>query len=114
MILGYIYLLKMWNMWRVMTTDPYQPEYIVSFKDYCDIKTTMPEIAKRILLRPYIPTPKFNSEDLILLAHDEWKRREERKHNHPEQDWVAGFLSGFCTSRRWAREYVDKLRQEHS
>jgi hypothetical protein len=54
---------------------------------------------------------KFDSTDLILLAHDEWKRREERKHNHPEDHWVAGFLSGFCTSRTWARKYVDKLRK---
>jgi hypothetical protein len=62
--------------------------------------------------RPHTPAPKFSSEDLILLAHDEWKRREERKHNHPEQDWVAGYLNGFCTSRKWAREYVDKLRSK--
>jgi len=61
--------------------------------------------------RPHpAPAPKFNSTELLLLAHDEWKRREERKHNHPEQDWVAGFLSGFCTSRKWAREYVDRLQ----
>jgi hypothetical protein len=56
------------------------------------------------------PSPKFSSEDLLLLAHDEWKRREERKHNHQEQDWVAGFISGFCTDRRWARDCVDGMR----
>lgn len=54
-------------------------------------------------------TAQFTSTDLLLLAHDEWKRREERKHNHNEQDWTAGFISGFCTSHKWAREYVDKL-----
>jgi len=54
-------------------------------------------------------SPKFNSTELLLLSHDEWKRREERKHLHPEDHWVAGFLSGFCTSRKWAREHVDKL-----
>jgi hypothetical protein len=58
------------------------------------------------------PSPKFSSEDLLLLAHDEWKRREERKHNHQEQDWVAGFISGFCTSRQWARECVDGIREK--
>jgi hypothetical protein len=64
--------------------------------------------------RPHTPAPKhkFSSEDLILLAHDEWKRREERKHLHNEQDWTAGFLQGFCTSRKWAREYIDRLRQQ--
>ncbi|MFA5382619.1 MAG: hypothetical protein WC356_05600 [Candidatus Micrarchaeia archaeon] len=56
--------------------------------------------------------PKFSSEDLLLLAHDEWKRREERKHNHNEQDWIAGFLNGFCTSHKWAREQVDKIRAD--
>ena len=56
--------------------------------------------------------PKFTSEDLILLAHDEWKRREERKHLHNEGDWIAGFLNGFCTSRKWARETVDKIRKD--
>lgn len=56
--------------------------------------------------------PKFSSEDLILLAHDEWKRREERKHLHDEGCWIAGFLNGFCTSRRWAREQVDKIRRD--
>lgn len=54
---------------------------------------------------------KFNSTELLLLAHDEWKRREERKHRHPEYHWVAGFLNGFCTSRHWARTYVDKLTE---
>jgi hypothetical protein len=57
------------------------------------------------------PTPKFTSTELLLLAHDEWKRREERKHNHEESAWVAGFLNGFCTDKKWAREYVDKLLQ---
>jgi hypothetical protein len=54
----------------------------------------------------------FNSTELLLLAHDEWKRREERKHLHDELAWVAGFLNGFCTSHEWARKYVDGL-QEH-
>ena len=58
------------------------------------------------------PAPKFNSTDLLLLAHDEWKRREERKHNHPEGPWVAGFLSGFCTDKKWARDYINRLREE--
>lgn len=55
---------------------------------------------------------KFNSTELLLLAHDEWKRREERKHLHEESAWVSGFLNGFCTDRKWAREYVDKLNQK--
>lgn len=53
----------------------------------------------------------MSSEDLLLLAHDEWKRREERKGNHPESHWVTGFIGGFLTDRKWAREYVAALRQ---
>jgi hypothetical protein len=44
--------------------------------------------------------------------HDEWKRREERKHNHPEEHWVPGFINGFLTDRKWGREYVKKLRSQ--
>ena len=55
---------------------------------------------------------KFTSTELLLLAHDEWKRREERRHIHPEDHWVSGFLNGFCTSHKWARGYVDKLLEE--
>jgi len=56
------------------------------------------------------PEPKFNSADLLLLAHDEWKRREERKHNHENIPWCAGFINGFLTDKKWAREMVDKIR----
>lgn len=56
------------------------------------------------------PEPKFNSTDLLLLANDEWKRREERKHNHENAPWCAGFVNGFLTDKKWAREMVDKIR----
>jgi len=54
----------------------------------------------------------MSSGDLLLLAHDEWKRREERKHIHEESGWVSGWIGGFMTSKKWAREYVKKLRQQ--
>lgn len=54
---------------------------------------------------------KFNSTDLLLLSHDEWKRREERKHNHEETPWTAGFINGFLTDKKWAREHLDNLRK---
>lgn len=54
---------------------------------------------------------KFNSTELLLLANDEWKRREERKHNHENAPWVSGFINGFCTDKKWARKYVDALLQ---
>ncbi len=56
--------------------------------------------------------PKFNSTDLLLLAHDEWKRREERKHNHDMRDWEAGFINGFLTDKKWARDWLDKIQKD--
>jgi hypothetical protein len=56
--------------------------------------------------------PKFSSTDLLLLAHDEWKRREERRHIHEEGPWVTGFISGFLTSHEWAAKYLEKLKNE--
>ena len=98
-----------------------QKEYVITEEILNEIGRYAPGIAVKIRIiaisRPYNEQAirekvKFNSEDLILLAHDEWKRREERKHIFDETTWAAGFLSGFCTSRKWAREYVDKLRQQ--
>lgn len=56
------------------------------------------------------PITKFSSEDLLLLSHDEWKRREERKHQHDMTLWEAGFINGFLTDEKWARDMVDKIR----
>lgn len=58
------------------------------------------------------PSPQFNSTELLLLAHDEWKRRQERKHLDDEAAWVSGFINGFLTDKKWAREYLDKMRGE--
>ena len=62
-------------------------------------------------MTPQPQQPKFTSTDLLLLAHDEWKRREERKHNHDMRDWEAGFINGFLTDKKWARDMVDKIRR---
>ena len=56
--------------------------------------------------------PHMSSTDLLLIAHDEWKRREERKHNHEESGWIAGWINGFMTSKKWAQEKVKELRQQ--
>lgn len=58
--------------------------------------------------KPY----KFNSTDLLLLAHDEWKRRMERKNLHEESAWVSGFINGFCTDKKWAFEYLKKIKAD--
>jgi hypothetical protein len=59
-----------------------------------------------------VTEPKFNSTDLLLLANDEWKRREERKHNHENIPWCAGFINGFLTDKKWARGWVDKIQKD--
>lgn len=56
--------------------------------------------------------PNMSSGDLLLLAHDEWKRRQERKHFDDEQSWVSGWIGGFMTSKKWAHDYIRKLRQQ--
>jgi hypothetical protein len=60
-----------------------------------------------------------SSTNLLLIAHDEWKRREERRHIHEEMPWVHGWISGFLTSRKFVKEQLEKihknaeLRQQH-
>ena len=41
------------------------------------------------------------SGDLLLIAHDEWKRRQERKGFDDEIPWVSGWISGYLTSKKF-------------
>ena len=68
--------------------------------------------AYHMIHTPAAPEPKFNSTDLLLLANDEWKRREERKHNHENIPWCAGFINGFLTDKKWARAWIDKIQKD--
>jgi hypothetical protein len=63
-------------------------------------------------MTPQPQQPKFTSTDLLLLANDEWKRREERKHNHENAPWCAGFINGFLTDKKWARGWLDKIQKD--
>ena len=45
--------------------------------------------------------PFPNSTQLIEMAHTDWKNREERKHNHDEQDWCSGWISGWFAGAGW-------------
>jgi len=64
---------------------------------------------QEIRSRPHTP-PRFNSTELLLLAHDEWKRRQERKHLDDEPAWVSGFIGGFLTDKNWALDKIESLR----
>jgi hypothetical protein len=68
------------------------------------------EAIAAIRYRPPSLEPMLGSTDLLFLANDEWKRRQERKHLHDNTAWVSGFVGGFLTDKKWARKYVDKLR----
>ena len=52
-----------------------------------------------------------SSSDLLLIAHDEWKRREERRHIHQEIPWVHGWISGFLTPRDFVKKRIAELRK---
>jgi hypothetical protein len=54
-----------------------------------------------------------SSRDLLLISHDEWKRREERKHIHEEIAWTHGWISGFLTSKKFVQERLAELHQEN-
>jgi hypothetical protein len=56
--------------------------------------------------------PHISSSDLLLIAHDEWKRREERKHLHDHISWVNGWISGFLTSRKFVNERIEYLHKQ--
>ena len=44
------------------------------------------------------PAPAFpNSTQLIEMAHTDWKNREERRGIHDENDFCAGWITGYLT-----------------
>jgi hypothetical protein len=102
-----------------MTPDAQQPEHcdICEYKSMtgrdgsiqdcsvCDHTPTSKELAwvKKMgcgkhSTRPHIPAPTFpNSTQLIEMAHTEWKNREERRGIHDENDFCAGWITGYLT-----------------
>lgn len=140
--------------WKIYRQDAGMGEhdYAVFLNDVFYCRTDDSQTATRIINTMRSPAPfepKFDSTDLLLLANDEWKRREERKqkdqylitesdlyviiewlsgkkyqdcevdsmlykirNSSTEGKWIGGFLNGFCTSKDWARKYVDKLLKE--
>lgn len=55
-----------------------------------------------------------NSTQLITMAHQEWKNREERKQNAPnERDWCSGWMDGFLSVEKldWSKEHDRAIEQ---
>ena len=55
--------------------------------------------------RPHTPAPASepafpNSTQLIKMAHTDWKNREERRGIHDENDWCAGWITGYLTPNK--------------
>jgi hypothetical protein len=42
----------------------------------------------------------FTSTEILALAKNDWHNREERKGNHPEAPWIAGWMNGFMTMHK--------------
>lgn len=56
-----------------------------------------------------------NSSPLIAMAHQEWRNREERKPNAPnERDWCSGWMDGFLSKYKpdWSEERAEKILPE--
>lgn len=88
-------------------------EYVIQ---YCgEYYATAPteQIARDIVERAQWISPHgLNSTELLLIAHDEWKRREERRKIHPEDHWISGWLSGLSMTRKYLHEQLVRIRQK--
>jgi len=72
------------------------------------------DMQRSIRSHPYNPQSELeikypSSTSLLLIAHDEWKRRQERKHMDDESPWISGWISGYLTSKKFVQERIEEL-----
>ena len=68
-------------------------------KGFCtEIQHISKELREAIRSRPHTP-PRFNSTELINMAHREWKNRQKRKGHDDAVPWTSGWISGYLTGR---------------
>ena len=90
-------------------------------QQYCDIENQCQHfcVYKQMVCPVYIRASHSNitdrdkfpsSGDLLLIAHDEWKRRQERKGFDDEIPWISGWISGYLTPKKFVDERLIKLR----
>jgi hypothetical protein len=50
-----------------------------------------------------------DSTELIAMANQEWKNREERRGIHNREDWCCGWMAGFLSENKpnWRQEQID-------
>jgi hypothetical protein len=71
-------------------------------------------IDTKVRPHPYNPQSELeikypSSTSLLLIAHDEWKRRQERKHMDDESPWISGWISGYLTSKKFVQDRIEEL-----
>ena len=66
----------------------------------------------RSLPAPVTTFTILSSEELILLAENDWHNREERKHLHPKIPWVSGWITGFLSMSKlnWSAQHDTRSR----
>ena len=66
----------------------------------------------RSLPAPVTTLTILSSEELILLAENDWHNREERKHLHPKIPWVSGWITGFLSMSKlnWSAQHDTRSR----
>ena len=52
--------------------------------------------------------PVPSSTELIAMANQEWKNREERRGIHNREDWCCGWMAGFLSEKKpnWRKEQI--------
>lgn len=59
------------------------------------------------------PTGGLNSTELLAVACEEWRCREERHNLHPREHWVAGWLNGIALGGEYLKKRAEGLRQKN-
>lgn len=101
------------NQYRCETCKNYR---LIRGMDECMVADHTPTTQERLFISQVgcashsDQSPHISSSDLLLIAHDEWKRREERKHQHDNISWVNGWISGYLTSRKFVKDRIKLLK----
>ena len=96
--------------YRNITGNPNQIPVIESYDKECQEFTPFPNdccgfhecIQKDCVYHPDAEkgNPVPSSTELIAMANQEWKNREERRGIHNREDWCCGWMAGFRCGQR--------------
>ena len=79
-----------------------------------DHPITIPVFIERFGCGRYTNPTIPSSKELILLATNDFKNREERKGLHDQSSWVSGWITGFLSERKpnWSKVLEEKVRKD--